>query len=186
MNPERPSFLFSRSCPDDAQEYEGAVMKARKVLLVLVLAALLVVLVAGSAFAASLPKVTGGGQAYVDPGVVSFFNYNARAVDEQGNARGWVLIEHPWVGVDLRIQVLYLAVSDNIAWIGGVITQGTPAEWVGQELILAVQDNGEGSKALTPDLVTPGYFTDAANALLMPEPEDIPVWEVLHGNVQLH
>jgi hypothetical protein len=161
-------------------------MKARKVLVVLAVAALLVVLIAGSAFAASLPKVTGGGQAYVGPGQISSFNYNAIAVNEQGNAKGWVLLNHLWLGVDLRIQVLYLAVSDNIAWIGGVITQGTPAEWVGQDLIFGVQDNGEGAKALAPDLVTPGYFTDAADALLMPEPEDIPVWEVLHGNVQLH
>lgn len=160
-------------------------MKPRSMLVVLAVATLLWVLVAGSASATSLPKVTGGAQGYLGPGMVSPYTFNAIAVDEQGNAKGWVLLEHPWVGVDLRIEVLYLAVSGDTAWIGGVITKGTPEEWIGEELVFGVQDNGEGSKSLAPDLITPGYFTAAEDALLMPMPDDLEIWDVLRGNVQV-
>jgi len=150
-----------------------------------ILALVLVLAVASPALVAGpLHQASGGGT--VDwPGGRVTYGFVAQQMDEEGNARGNAQFYHRDVfEYPDHAEVLYLVVDTDTgdAWIGAIITQSEDPGLVGQEIYWRVQDNGEGSKASGPDMVSTVVFGDADNALAMPS---IFLREWTNGNVKV-
>jgi len=147
--------------------------------LVLALAVASPALVAGP-----LHQASGGGT--VDwPGGRVTYGFVAQQIDELGNAKGNAQFYHRDVNeYPDHADVLYLVVDTNTgdAWIGAVITQSQDPGLVGQEIYWRVRDNGEGSKASGPDMVSSVALGDADNALSKP---GLSLYEWTNGNVKV-
>lgn len=157
--------------------------------LVLVLTMMLVV--PAMAAAPTLHKVTAGGGmigAILFPaeGIFSNTGFTAQQINESGDAKGecvfWLRMYDP--DIRIKLDILYLAVDGNEAWLGGVITQSNVGFIpVGTGMVFKVVDNGQGSKATGPDRLSFLYYGDPADALLM---HDIPTpIEHVRGDIQV-
>jgi len=150
-----------------------------------ILALILALAVASPALVAGpLHQASGGGT--VDwPGDRVTYGFVAQQIDEAGNARGNAQFYHRDVYESPdHADVLYLVVDTNTgdAWIGAVITQSEVPGLVGTEIYWRVQDNGEGSKASGPDMVSSVANGPAVNALAKP-PLSLIEWT--NGNVKV-
>jgi len=74
-------------------------------------------------------------------------------------------------------------VEDNTAFLGGEWTSSTDENLVETEFLVGVQDNGEGSKATGPDLISSIWLNTVAADCL--RGSSIPFREWTNGNVQL-
>jgi hypothetical protein len=82
-------------------------------------------------------------------------------------------------GGGFHATVTCLAVDENTAWVGGIITEG---EFEGQEVITEVQDNGT-SKHDPPDLISFSFIgTPAQTCLAMPP---LPLMPLDGGEVKV-
>ena len=147
--------------------------------LVLALAMASPALVAGP-----LHQASGGGTVDWPLGRVTY-GFVAQQIDEEGNARGEAQFYHRDVFEDPdHAEVLYLVVDTDTgdAWIGAIITECEDPSLVGQEIYWRVQDNGEGSKASGPDMVSSVVLGAAINALGKP-PLGLIEWT--NGNVKV-
>ena len=151
-----------------------------------ILALVLALAVASPALAAGpLHQASGGGT--VDwPGGRVTYGFIAQQVDEEGSARGNAQFFHRDIfEYPDHAEVLYLVVDTDTgdAWIGAVITQSEIPGHVGTEIYWRVQDNGEGSKASGPDMVSSIYVGPADTALDKPELPLLEEWT--NGNVKV-
>ena len=154
---------------------------------------MLVAVMAMPVLAAPTLKASGGGT--VDwPGGRVTYGFEAEQINDSGvdgNAVGEMVIHHRDVfspnapGWLVRhIDITYLGVNGNTAWIGGIITKSNDPAEIGLEIVGQVQDNGEGRKATGPDKVSPfGTFMSISD--LYSEP-DIGMIDWTNGNVQVH
>lgn len=68
------------------------------------------------------------------------------------------------VSVSMKVDVDCLNVSGNRATLTGIVTESSVNAYVGRRALLAVEDNGEGSKTADPDRFTWGlYGSNAPN-----------------------
>ena len=149
-----------------------------------ILALIFALAVASPALVAGpLHQASGGGT--VDWADRVTYGFVAQQIDEAGNARGNAQFYHRDVYESPdHADVLYLVVDTNTgdAWIGAVITQSEVPGLVGTEIYWRVQDNGEGSKASGPDMVSSVAQGPASTALTMP---GLPLYEWTNGNVKV-
>jgi len=149
-----------------------------------ILALILALAVASPALVAGpLHQASGGGT--VDWADRVTYGFVAQQIDEDGSARGNAQFYHRDVYESPdHADVLYLVVDTDTgdAWIGAVITQSEVPGLVGTEIYWRVQDNGEGSKASGPDMVSSVAQGSASTALTMP---GLPLYEWTNGNVKV-
>lgn len=140
----------------------------KKTAIFLVICLTILGLAATTALAATSGKhiVAGGGVAeYTAYSVTLQFGFTAQQVDEQGNAKGELVMKGHDMNIRLKADIRYLWIFDNEALLGGYLTQSSDSSLpVGTSFILRVQDNGQGSKATELDKVSfPGLgFIDPA------------------------
>ena len=102
------------------------------------------VALAGSA----VHRASGGGT--VDwPGGRVTYGFTAR-IDATGEVKGEAEFHFRDTGLRSHVDINCLAVSGNVAWLGGTITRSDDPSVVGMEVTWQVKDNGQG-KAAPPD-----------------------------------
>jgi hypothetical protein len=164
-------------------------MRIRRLILTIPLVIFVLAIMMPSIILAAPPlhKVSGGGTVDWPEGRVTY-GFVAIQLDAYGNAKGTAHVQARDVSpYPLRIEmdVLYLAVNPDTheAWIGGVITKANDPTWIGLEFVWRVQDNGEGSKASSPDMTSTIKAGQAVYALRMPDIPLIPQWT--NGNIRI-
>jgi hypothetical protein len=152
------------------------------------LAAVLLTLGSGVAFAQVVASATGSGHFHVS-GSLRTFTFNANT-DSSGVTTGQTQGDNRSSGVKWHGTLNCLNVVGNVATMAGVVTDITPGLGdpflVGNFIVFQVIDNGEGSKA-PPDLISLTFFFPAGS----PNPgctgfgvfATSPIEE---GNVQVH
>ncbi len=164
----------------------------KKVAIALLLVVMLVAVMSVPVLAGpALAKVSGGGTVDWPMGRVTY-GFTAQQINDSGvdgNAKGQMVIQHRdtpspeapgWLV--RHIDITYLGVNGNAAWIGGIITKSNDPIEVGLEVVGQVQDNGEGSKATGPDRIS-AFFTGTPISDLYSEP-DFGMIDFTNGNVQ--
>ena len=154
------------------------------VVLVLVLTLSTGAVLAGPA----LHKASGGGTVDWTPDIRVTYGFTAQQIDENGNATGEYQENLRYRDWKTHGEIIYLVVdtATGDAWLGGV-TERDSEKGAGWEFNLRVQDNGEGSKATGPDMISgvsfgpPGSGT-AAMALSKPNKTLYPF---TNGNIQV-
>jgi hypothetical protein len=145
-------------------------------------------------FAASGPRVSGGGT-FEETGQTgqiqtSTFTFNAIT---QGNGRVAGHLVYHWRAENTtwHVDINCLQVVGNQAALGGTLTKviGTPSDpnfFEGQEVLFVVQDNGEGGSA-PPDSVTNVFYNAPPCDLpgLFPLPPFVTFDFPISGNIQV-
>jgi hypothetical protein len=157
-----------------------------KKLVYIVLMAMVTLILASMGQAASPHQATGGGYLDVDDAGVfakATLAITAKQVDPVScEASGRILAVDHAEGGRVTVEVLHMVVDGNNAWIGGVVTQSTNPNDVGDEYVWQVQDNGEAVNATGPDMLGIRYMP-AEDACEMPS---MFVWlPWTHGNVMV-
>jgi len=160
----------------------------KKVIISLVICLLMLGLISAPVLAdtpVARHKVIGGGTIErpvvgVELGLVTAA-FIAQQVDESGNAEGELVIKlrNPMGDMRVKADIVCLAVDGNKAWIVGVVVEPSSTWFIGFE----VQDNGEGSEAIAPDLISQAQRVDGPTwALGKP---DLAMVGWTNGNVQV-
>jgi hypothetical protein len=93
-----------------------------------------------------------------NPDLFRTFSFAARIIDEYGTAEGQ--FEYHVHGLTWgRAEVICMTIDGNTAWIGGIYTQASNPNHVGDKKVFAVKDNGAGPNA-DPDQITYIYNGD--------------------------
>lgn len=66
------------------------------------------------------------------------------------------------VSASFSVDIDCLKLTDNRAAISGLVTSSSVSAYLGRRIVLAVEDNGEGSKASAPDRYTWGSYVPSA------------------------
>jgi hypothetical protein len=152
------------------------------------LAAVLLTLGSGVAFAQVVASATGSGHFHVS-GSLRTFTFNANT-DSSGVTTGQTQGDNRSSGVKWHGTLNCLNVVGNVATMAGVVTDITPGLGdpflVGNFIVFQVIDNGEGSKA-PPDLISLTFFFPAGS----PNPGCtgfgvFATSPIEQGNVQVH
>ena len=83
------------------------------------------------------------------------------ATDVDGASGGAVTAGSP-ISVYVKAELDCLVVSGNRAVVGGAVTEATLPAYIGQRVLLVVEDNGEGINAPAPDKLTWGVYHSPA------------------------
>ncbi len=134
-------------------------------------------------------SATGSGQIYIGTDLRTF-TFTAHT-DSAGNTTGQTEAYNRNSGTKWHGVITCLSVSGNVATMSGVVTDispSTPPFFVAGNFIqFQVIDNGEGSKATGPDLIslTNFYSTGSSDpgCAVSGVTANIPI---SHGNVQVH
>jgi len=130
-------------------------------------------------------RVTGGG--IIDSGkgpVTCAFTAQQDDNEEYGvyGAKGEIVVKPHYEDVLVKATIVSLDVADNVAWIGGKVTQSNlDGMGVNTEFILEVVDNGEGKYAV--DRMS-NYAIGSSNASSRPDLNtEYYRWTI--GNIQV-
>ena len=110
-----------------------------------------------------IESVTGSGHRQ-RTGLYRTFSLQAQK-HEDGTVSGtWQVNTHG--GNEARGTVTCFGILGNQAYLGGVFLSASDPSFVGDNVIFAVEDNGEGKNAQAPDRVTSIFPTEATDELI--------------------
>jgi hypothetical protein len=150
---------------------------------VLMLAMSLAVLV-GSSATASAQMVSGGGiNLFGDT-----FGFNAKVMPD-GSTRGqaqFILRFDLLPTLRLHVDIDCLCVSGNRASMSGIVTDSNDPEAIGEQLLFAVIDNGQGRNSPPDGTLGPFFVPSFDNCKLAGVPPDGAfVFNIASGNIKV-
>jgi hypothetical protein len=150
-------------------------------------AALVLTVGSGVAFAQVVALATGSGQIHVN-GELRTFTFNA-STDTSGVTTGQTQAFSRSSGIKWHGTINCLNVVGNVATMSGVVTDISPATppffVVGADIVFQVIDNGQGQNA-SPDLISLTFFNPPGNPFPCAGNGVFATIPVEHGNVTVH
>ena len=150
-------------------------------------AALVLTVGSGVAFAQVVALATGSGQIHVN-GELRTFTFNA-STDTSGVTTGQTQAFSRSSGIKWHGTINCLNVVGNVATMSGVVTDISPSTppffVVGADIVFQVIDNGQGQNA-SPDLISLTFFNPPGNPFPCAGNGVFATIPVEHGNVTVH
>jgi hypothetical protein len=150
-------------------------------------AALVLTVGSGVAFAQVVALATGSGQIHVN-GELRTFTFNA-STDTSGVTTGQTQAFSRSSGIKWHGSINCLDVVGNVATMSGVVTDISPVTppffVVGADIVFQVIDNGQGQNA-SPDLISLTFFNTPGNPFPCAGNGVFATIPVEHGNVTVH